>query len=96
MGIGFPVHVDLESVTIGYGFTAKYVAISNASQIWTGITHPFVEERSIEKRETPQQIDYEDENEHEYDSAADDENETNNLASMRWTVYKMFAGIAER
>lgn len=93
LGLGLPFHTDIENVVIGYGVTAKFTIPSNATQIWHELTDPF-DVKPIGKREITQQIDYKDE--HEANNLDDHEEEPNNLASMRWTVYKVFAEIAER
>lgn len=97
IGIGLPVHVELESVIVGYGVTAKFTAPSNATQIWSELTDPF-DLKSIGKREITQvnYIDDERDLNAEADIVDDDKNEPNNLATMRWTVYKVLAEIAER
>lgn len=97
MALGLPVHLELETVIVGYAIQSKFRVPTNVTQTWYDVTHPFVE-RSIKKRATKQQIDYEDEGEYnsQADKSDDHEEEANNHASMRWTVYKMFAEIAER
>lgn len=102
-GIGLPVNVDLESVVIGYSISTRFIVPSNVSRLWSQLTDPFeVYERPINKRaiETPQLSelnDYEDEQEYNVKSDKLDRKEkANNFASMRWTVYKALAEIAER
>lgn len=89
--------MELESVIVGYGLTAKFNVPSNATQIWSALTDPF-DVKSIGKREITQENELDDEREYnsEADALDDDKDESNNLATMRWTVYKVLAEIAER
>lgn len=82
---------------VGYGVTARFTAPSNATQIWSKLADPF-DVKSIEKREISQLNDFDDEREYnsEADVLDDDRDESNNLGTMRWTVYKVLAEIAER
>lgn len=91
-GIGVPVRADLETVVFGYGIGTKFKMPSNISRVWSEIEDPFepIAKRSIDKQEHNAF-----ENRH-IENDVDNEEETNNFASMRWTLYKAFAEIAER
>lgn len=123
-GIGIPVELDLETVTIGFAFKSSFILPMNASDFWAIVSQPFnptshpitVFERSINDHDDDELKGFDNEQneqfekhyveaeivengtekvESDFDSVADSD-QTNNLASMRWLVYKGLAEIAEK
>lgn len=88
-----PVHVELETVVIGYAIATKFAIPSNASQVWSQLANPFdVSGKTIDKRAISTQ--QKDKQENNFN--ADRKEEINSFATMRWTVYKALAEIAKR
>lgn len=42
VGVGLPVDLDVESLTVGYAFKAEYFLPFNASELYEGIAEPFL------------------------------------------------------
>lgn len=105
-----PVNVQAESVLIGISISTSFALPTNMSHVWSGQEDPFelhpIKKRAIENTDASKRSDYEDEQNYEFEkdifensrigNDIDSKEETNNLASMRWTFYKAFAEIAER
>lgn len=102
-----PVNLDVESVTIGYALKSKFSIPSNASHLWSALAYPFDildnsnKKRSIKRANLGHLSDDYDEQKYNFQKYTTESNvlyskKANNLASMRWTVYKTLAEIAER
>lgn len=105
VGLGWPVELDPESVTIGYAFQIQFSTPTNISELWSHLENPLDVldqsrgKRSIEKEHIQNYDDqmYEFQRNTELNDIDHiDSRKANNLASMRWTVYKALAEIAER
>lgn len=106
VGLGVPVEVNPESVTIGFALQTNFLLPSNVSQLWSHLADPFDvsdqsnEKRSIERgrfRELRDDYDEQKQSFHKYSTKSDVRSKrANNSASMRWTVYKALAKVAER
>lgn len=99
-GIGLPVNLDVESVTIGFALKSKFPTPSNASHLWSTLAYPFdILDNSNKKRSIKRaRLVY---NFQKYSTESNvsdhiDRKKANNLASMRWTVYKALAEMGER
>lgn len=101
-----PIDLELESVIIGLQIQTKFALPTNSSQLWSNLADPFdlpgtgVGKRAIAKGEEKQKYNFAakvmDRNRIGMGNDFYSEEDTNNVASMRWTVYKAFAEIAER
>lgn len=110
MGLGLPVDLETESVTIGISIQTQFSTPTNLSKLWSHLADPFdvlhrsSAKRSIEKDHIRNLSDDYDEQMNSFQKYATESNfldhtdsrKTNSLASMRWTIYKAFAEIAER
>lgn len=110
IGLGLPVELESESVTIGFSIQTQFSTPTNISKLWSHLVDPFdvlhhsSEKRSIEKEHFPNLSDNYDEQMYSFQKYTTESNDfdqidsrkANNFASMRWTVYKALAEIAER
>lgn len=104
MGLGVPVELEAKSVTMGYSILTQFSTPTNLSKLWSRVEDPFgVEHRSSGKRSIKNELiqnfrDNYDEQKHATEWNVLDHiggKKVSSLASMRWTVYKALAAIAD-
>lgn len=94
-GVGIPVDLELEAVTMGFVFKAGFVLPNNVSQLEHNIADPF--DLNTQPIAPPQKRSVEDvRSEGDGDDDGDELHDRSHLATMRWNVYRGLAKYAER
>lgn len=101
-GVGIPVDLDLETVTMGFVFKVGFLLPKNVSELAHELNDPF--DVSTHQLAPPKRRSLDDYASNESDANdIEDENlyessngNSNRVATMRWNVYKGLAKYAER
>lgn len=99
-GVGIPVDLDLETVTMGFVFKVGFVLPKNASELTHSFDDPFdVNTHQLappKRRSVDGDYAANESGGNDVDNENLDDSASNRLATMRWNVYKGLAKYAER
>lgn len=97
-GVGIPVDLELEAVTMGFVFKAGFVLPNNVSQLEHNIDDPFdlnTQPIAATQKRSADAMRSDGEGGDDGDDA-DEMHDRSHLATMRWNVYRGLAKYAER
>lgn len=91
-GVGIPVDLNTEAVTMGFVFKASFLLPKNVSELDHILGDPFDVQTHPLRAPARRSVSTEE----DVNDVEDDENRAKKLSSMRWNVYKGLATYAER